>query len=324
MRLANVRVAGVIALAGLVAACAGGSSSVAAQVAVPEIALQGQRLFPESITSDAAGNIYVGSNPGIVFRAAPGSAVAEPWIVPAAADSPRSVFGVLADDVRGLLWVCTNPAGAGGGAGPLIKTFRLSDGALVASYPLAVEGPAQSPAMCNDMTIAANGDVYATETLGGRIMRLVNGGATFDVWATDPEFASADGIALAGDGTLYMNAIQRNNLVRANRDAAGDFAGATVLTPSRPMGGPDGLRLLAGNRFLQSEGNAGLITVVTIDGDRAEIQTIAEGVDYASSVTAVGGRAFYPDGKLRFLFGPLAGQDPGPFIVHNVMIPEAE
>ena len=282
--------------------------------------MQGERLFPESIASDAAGTLYIGSNPGTVFRAVPGSAVAQPWIVPDAANGLMSVFGVLADDARGLLWVCTNPAMGQQGQRPAIKTFRLADGGLVASYPLAVDGPA----MCNDMTIAANGDVYATETLGGRILKLDNGGSAFMPWATDPEFASADGIAFSGDGTLYMNAIQRNTLVRVNVDGAGRFTHATVLTPSRPMGGPDGLRLLHGHRFLQSEGNAGLITVVTIAGDQAHIATIAEGVDYASSVTAVGGRAFYPEGKLRFLFGPQAGQDPGPFVIRNVAIPEGQ
>ncbi len=286
----------------------------------PDITLQGERLFPESITSDAAGYLYIGSNPGTIFRAAPGSTVANPWIVPDADNGLATVFGVLADDARGLLWVCSNPRQGEAGA-PAIKTFRLGDGTLVATYPFNAEGATQGPMMCNDMTVAANGDVYATETLGGRILKLANGGSSFRVWATDPEFASADGIALAGDGTLYMNAIQRNNLVRVNMDAAGNFTGATVLTPSQPMGGPDGLRLLSGNRFLQSEGNAGTITVVTIQGDRAEIETIATGVDYASSVTAVNGRAFYPEGKLRFMFGPAAGQDPGPFIVRNVAIP---
>jgi sugar lactone lactonase YvrE len=217
------------------------------------------------------------------------------------------------------LWVCSNPRQGQPGR-PEIKTFRLSDGALVATYPLAVEGPA----MCNDMTVAPGGDVYASETLGGRVLKLSNGGTAFEVWATDPEFASADGLVWGGDGQLYVNAIQKNNLVRANRDAAGNFTHATVLTPSRPMGGPDGLRALGGNRFLQSEGNAGLITLVTITGDSARIETLASGVDYASSVTAVGGRAFYPEGKLRFLFGPAANQDPGPFVVRNVAIPEAE
>jgi sugar lactone lactonase YvrE len=303
------------------AGCAGvgGLAGTGATSAAPEIVLPGERLFPESITSDAAGAIYVGSNPGTVFRAVPGASVAQPWIVPDAANGLATVFGVLADDARGLLWVCSNPRQGEGGA-PAIKTFRLADGGLVASYPLNVQGPA----MCNDMTVAPNGDVYATETIGGRLLRLANGGTAFELWAADLEFASADGIVWGGDGQLYMNAIQRNNLVRANRDAAGRFTHATVLTPSRPMSAPDGLRALGGNRFLQSEGNAGLITLVTITGDRAEIVTLADGVDYASAVTAVGGRAFYPEGKLRFLFGPLAGQDPGPFVVRNVAIPGGE
>lgn len=282
--------------------------------------MQGERLFPESITSTADGTLYIGSNPGTIFRALPGSDTATAWIVPDATNGLASVFGVLADEARGLLWVCSNPPMDQPDSIPTIKTFRLSDGAFMANYPFAVEGPA----MCNDMTIAANGDVYATETVGGRILKLFNGSAAFVHWAADPEFASADGIAFAGDGTLYMNAIQRNTLVRVNVDEQGRFTHATVLAPSRPLGGPDGLRLVAGNRFLQSEGNAGLITLVTIDGDRAAITVLAEGVDYASSVTPVNGRAFYPEGKLRFLFGPQAGQDPGPFVIRSVAIPEAE
>jgi sugar lactone lactonase YvrE len=300
----------------LLAACA----TVPDNAAPPEMLLQGERLFPESITSDAAGNLYIGSNPGMVFRARAGDSVARPWIVPDAANGLATVFGVLVDQPRGLLWVCSNPRQGQPGGAPQIKTFRLADGALVATYPLRLEGPA----MCNDMTVAPNGDVYASEMLGGRVLKLVNGGSEFIEWARDPEFASADGIVWGGDGQLYLNAIQRNNLVRANRDAAGRFTSATVLTPSRPMGGPDGLRALGGNRFLQSEGNAGLITLVTITGDRAEIRTLTEGIDYASAVTALNGRAFYPEGKLRFLFGPQAGGDPGPFVVRNVAIPEGQ
>ena len=287
------------------------------------VTLQGERLFPESITSDAAGALYIGSNPGTIFRARAGDRVATPFITPSAANGLATVFGVLVDEGRGLLWVCSNPRQGEGGA-PAIKSFRLADGALVASYPLGVAGAAQSPMMCNDMTVAPNGDVYASEMLGGRVLRLANGGQAFAVWASDPAFASADGIVWGGDGQLYVTAIQRNQLVRANRDATGAFTSATVIQTSRPISSPDGLRALRGNRFLQTEGNAGLITLLTITGDRAEVVTLAEGVDYASAVTAVEGRAFYPEGKLRFLFGPQAGQDPGPFVVRNVAIPEAE
>lgn len=310
-------------------ACAGDAGSEtsdgAASAVPPEIVMDGERLFPESITSDAAGNIYIGSNPGAIYRAEPGSETADVWIAPDEANGLQTVFGVLADDTRGLLWACSNPnmsAGSPPAAGPAIKTFSLADGSLQETYAFPAD---IGPAMCNDMTIAANGDVYASEMLGGRIMRLPAGADGWEVFAADEEFTTVDGIAFAEDGTLYVNAIQRNSLVRVNVDEHGAFTNATVLNLSREIAGPDGLRLLNGHRFLQSEGNSGLITVVTIDGDNALIETIAQGIDYASSVTEVNGRAFYPEGKLSFMFDPNKQmQDPGPFIVRNAAIPEAE
>ena len=93
-----------LVLVGLTAGCV-----TTQQTAMPaENTMEGERLFPESITSDAAGNIYVGSNPGIVFRALRGSDRAVPWIVPDAANGLATVFGVLADEKRGLLWLCSN------------------------------------------------------------------------------------------------------------------------------------------------------------------------------------------------------------------------
>ncbi|TIX50985.1 SMP-30/gluconolactonase/LRE family protein [Alteraurantiacibacter aquimixticola] len=313
-----------LALLAVLGACAQGSDEAVAEAPPPEIVMEGERLFPESITSDAVGNIYIGSNPGMIFRTSAGSDSAPVWIAPDEENGLMSVFGVLADDARGLLWVCTNPntlvqppqEGA-----PSIKTFSLADGSLQATYPFPTDGPA----MCNDMAIAANGDVYASEMLGGRILRLPNGGDAWEVFAVDEEFGTIDGIAIGEDGTLYANAIQRNTLLRVNVDEAGGFTDVTVLTPSREMGGPDGLRPIGGNRFLQSEGNSGMITLVTIEGDNAQIEVLAEGIDYASSVTAVDGRAFYPEGKLSFLFDPNKQmQDPGEFRVFNVEIPGAE
>src|SRR4249919_2002748 len=90
----------------IAAALACGGSAAAAQ---SDIAINGSRVFPESVTSDAAGNIYVGSTGGTIYRAAAGAATAEPWIAPSAHNGLTSLFGVLADDGRGLLWVCNNP-----------------------------------------------------------------------------------------------------------------------------------------------------------------------------------------------------------------------
>lgn len=287
--------------------------------ATTEVLMQGERLHPESITSDARGTLYIGSNPGTIFRAFAGDAVALPWILPDATNGLQTVFGVLVDEPRGLLWVCSNAMGGEGETA--IKSFSLYTGDLATSYPLAVEGPA----MCNDMTMAPNGDVYASETTGGRILVLRNGGSEFELWANDPEFASLDGIAFGPGGELYANAIQRNTLLQVHRNADGSFARAEVLETSQPMSGPDGLRPLDEHRMLQSEGNAGTITVLTFpESGPVQVEVIADGIDYASSVTMVGDRAWYPEGKLRFLFGPDAGGDPGPFVVRSAPIPEAD
>lgn len=282
--------------------------------------MEGERLFPESITSDAAGNIYIGSNPGMIFRAQPGAETAPAWIVPDETNGLATVFGVLADDPRGLLWVCSNDM-AGGGA-PAIKTFSLADGSFAASYPLAVDGPA----MCNDMTIAANGDVYASEMMGGRIVKLANGGEAFESWAVSPEFASIDGIAFSSDGALYANAIQRNTFLQIGIEDNGLFDNVEVLETSQPLNAPDGLRALPDGRMVQSEGNSGTITVLTIpETGPVQVEVIASGIDYASSVTVANGRAFYPEGKLSFMFDPAKqSQDPGPFIIRNAAIPGGE
>ncbi len=326
-RLAIGQAIGAAMLLSALGACAQSETEAGMEepASVTEVVMDGERLFPESITSDANGNLYIGSNPGAIYRARPGEENATVWIAPSEENGLQSVFGVLVDDERNLLWACTNPNTLvqPPQEGPAaIKTFSLADGSLQATYPF----PADSgPAMCNDMTIAQNGDVYASEMLGGRIMRLPAGGDSWEVFAQDEEFGTIDGIALAEDGTLYANAIQRNTLLRVDVDEAGAFTGVTVLETSRPMEGPDGLRLLEGHRFLQSEGNSGVITVVDIEGDAATIETIAEGIDYASSVTAVNGRAWYPEGKLSYLFDPNKQmQDPGEFVIRSVEIPEAE
>lgn len=306
-----MRKAWLVGLAMLTPGCA--TAQVASQMPA-EITMLGERLFPESITSDEGGNIYVGSNPGIVFRALRGSGVAKPWIVPDAANGLATVFGVLADDARGLLWLCSNrmapPASAS------VKAFSLSDGRLVANYPFPSDA---GPALCNDITIDDSGDVYASDTVGARILRLRAGADALEYWGASEHFAAIDGLSFGPGGALFANNIQRNTLMQINRTPDGAFASAEVLETSAPMRGPDGLRPLGGNHMLQSEGKAGTITVLTFsDNGPVQVQVIASGIDYASSVTMVGGRAYFPEGKLRFMADPAA--DAGTFVIRSVEI----
>ena len=62
-----------------------------------------------AFTLDGAGNIYVGSNGGTIYRAKAGANTAEPWIVPSAANGLRSLFGVFPDEGRKVLWACSIP-----------------------------------------------------------------------------------------------------------------------------------------------------------------------------------------------------------------------
>lgn len=311
----------------MLASCAGttdmAGSDASAKRVTRNVGIDGSRIFPESLSSDAAGNIYIGSNAGTVYRSLAATRTATPWITPDDTNGLMTVFGVLVDEARELLWVCTNPNPGGPpapGATSAIKSFNLADGSLNSSHGF----PSDVGAMqCNDMTIADNGDMYATDPVGGRVFFLTSGGTDFALYAQHEEMGSIDGIVLAEDGTLYANSVQRQTLFRINRKADGSFDDVTLLELSQPIAGPDGIRLLGGHRFLQAEGTSGKVTHVTIDGDKATIRTLAEGLDYPAAVTPVetttGLVAFAPEGKITYLFDPSkADQDPDPFVIHAV------
>jgi sugar lactone lactonase YvrE len=285
-----------------------------------DIRINGSRVHPESITADAAGNIYVGSVPGTVYRALAGSLTAEPWIAPSAQNGLTSLFGVLADDARGLLWVCNNPPFGGPpqpGARSSLRAFDLASGALSAAYDF----PGEGPAICNDIAVGADGTTYATDTSGGRIFALAPGANALTLFATDPELVGIDGIAFSGDGTMYINNVRANTVQRVDR-SGGAYAGLTTLALSEPVSGPDALRPVSGNRFLQAEGSGNRVTYVDIEGDRAIITPIKTGLDSSPGVTHFGGIGYATEGKINYLFDPaLRDQDPDPFIIRAFPLP---
>lgn len=286
-----------------------------------DIRINGSRVHPESIASDAAGNIYVGSVGGTIYRAAAGSESAEPWIVPNAANGLTSLFGVLADDARGLLWVCNNPPFGGPpqpGALSGAKTFDLATGDIRGNYDF----PA-GPAACNDIAIAADGTAYVTDTSGGRIFALAPGAETLTLFAQGEDLVGVDGIAFAADGAMYINNVRSHQVQRVNRAPDGSYAGLTNLVLSEPVNGPDALRPVSGNRFLQAEGPGNRVTYVDIEGDRAIITPIRTELDSSPGVTHHAGVAYATEGKIGYLFDPaLRDKDPDPFIIRAFPLPE--
>lgn len=282
-----------------------------------DIRIADSDVYPESLSADAAGRLYIGSLKGIVFRATPGAATAEAWIRPNAENGLLGILGVLVDEKAGTLWLCSapapfrNPPAVGISS---LKAFDLANGAFKASYPF----PAPASA-CNDIAVASDGTVFATDTPNGRILTLKPGAKALALFAEDTKLRGIDGIAFAEDGTLYINNVATQKMMRIERKPDGAFGGLTELALSQPVSGPDGLRPIGGHSFLQAEGTAGQITKVNIEGDGATITVLRDGLQSSPGMTLVGGTIYALEGKIGYLVDPkLKGQDPGPFFVRAI------
>jgi hypothetical protein len=281
-----------------------------------DIVIDDTGVFPENATADSRGNLYIGSFKGTIYRALPGSDTAIAWVRPDQTNKFASVLGVLVDEKANTLWACSVPVGKPGEISALVA-LDLKTGDFKQRY----EMPAPASA-CNDIALDRNGTAFIAETTNGRIFTLKPGDKAVALLVEDKALlGGVDGIAFGGDGTLYVNNVRQNTMLRVNRKADGSFASLTTLKVSQPLNGPDGLRPIGGNRFLQAEGPAGRISLLTIEGDIVTMKVLKDGLDGVPGVTNIGNVAYAIESKGRFLFDPkLKGQDPGAFALRAVQI----
>jgi outer membrane protein assembly factor BamB len=290
-----------------------------------DITIDDPAAYPESITSMSDGTVIIGGSQGKVFRAGPGETVATTWIESSPENGMQAVLGVLADENSDTLWLCSIPAMfGGGGAAPAanavsgLMAFDLATGERKGAYPFPPNGLGAA-GVCNDIAVAADGTVYATDTPGGRILMLAPGADALELYEEDTRLVGIDGIAFAEDGVMYVNNVQTHELIRVVDGGGMTMNALGVLTPSLVLDGPDGMRPLDGNRFVQAEGPAGRISIVTVDGEMATITPIREGLESSPGVTVTGDTAYAIEGKINYLMDPdLQGQDPGPFVAHAI------
>src|SRR5690606_33707763 len=123
-----------------------------------------------------------------------------------------ALLGVVADSERNTLWVCSAPNFFGPerseGVSSLIA-FELDSGDFKARY--AFPPPAS---VCNDISIATDGTVYATDTSNGRICNLLPGTCELSLFGEDASLIGVDGIAFSADGTLCVNNVRSNESIR--------------------------------------------------------------------------------------------------------------
>jgi sugar lactone lactonase YvrE len=278
----------------------------------PEITFTDGKIFPESLTSTKNGTIYFGSlGQDSVYRATGKEEKASVWIQPKS-NGLMTVLGVFADEPAGTLWVCASATGGRGGA-PVVgetalKAFNLKDASFKASYPFPNGG------LCNDIAVAKDGTVYATDTTGARVLRLKKGATAFEAWAADAMLlGTVDGVALLADGNVYVNSVGQGTLLRIPVKADGSAGAIAKLETSKPLTQPDGMRSVGSKTMLLVEG-AGRLDEVTINGDKAEVKVLREGLTGPTAVTVAGGTAYVAEARLNFRNDPkLREQDPGPF-----------
>ncbi len=295
-----------LAVSGLI-----GAAAVAQAAAAPaEITINGDRIFPESITSAPDSSLIFGSiGQHAIYRAKPGSATADVWIAPNT-EGISSVFGVLADPKSNTLWACTGtPAfgppqpGAPPPAPSKLYAFDLKTGAHKAHYELPTQG-----AFCNDIAVDAAGNAYATDTNNMEVVRLKKGGQQLEVWAGNggfgPKGGVLDGISVLGTRVL-VNTLGTSKLFSVPIGADGKSGTVTEVKLDKPISRPDGMRSFGKDKLLIIEGgNGGKLSKIALSENSGKVETLKEGYpDGPVAVTVVGTTAYVVEAQLAAMRG---------------------
>jgi sugar lactone lactonase YvrE len=260
-------------------------TGLAQAIPAAEILIADAKSQPESLTLAPGGVLIVGSaSTPFVYRVRPGSATAEKF-VDASAEGPGTFFfGMLADAAANTLWTCQlTPVE---GATPVkrhtaLRAFDLSTGAQKLRWNLPGDN-----STCNDFAIGPDKSLYITDTANSRIYRLPAGASMAELFLEDRALYGIDGITFL-NGTLYANNVFSNNLYRIPVDAAGKAGQPVDIWMDQPIKGPDGMRA-ANGKLLVAENGSGKISVITVNGDKASVAVIREGLMTPTGVEPAG------------------------------------
>jgi sugar lactone lactonase YvrE len=289
----------------VVTAAVTGCASMAPSLppAPPQVVVDGERVFPESMASAADGSLFFGSiGNKMIYRAAPGSDKAVAFVQPGT-DGLQSTFGVFADSRSGTLYACSNAfGGAPGGPPPppaTVYAFDLKTGATKGHYPFATKG-----GFCNDMATTPDGTLYATDTNNMQVEVLKKGASTLEVWAgADGSLGKRggviDGISVLGP-RLIVNELAVSKLFSIPIGKDG-MAGAPVeVMLDRPISRPDGMRSFGKSAVLIIEGgDGGKLEKVTFDGNNGKVELLKQGYpDGPVAVALVGTTAYVCESQM--------------------------
>jgi len=250
-----------------------------------EILIADAKSEPESLTMAPGGVLIVGSaSSPFVYKVRPGSSTAEKFIDASAEGPGTFFFGMLADTASNTLWTCqltpvpnTTPVQRH----TALRGFDLPTGAPKIRWNLPGDNN-----VCNDFTIGPDKALYITDTVPGRIFRLPAGASTAELYLEHRTLNGVDGITFL-DGTLYVNNVFFNKLYRIPVDATGKPGTPVDIWMDQPIKGPDGMRA-ANGKLIVAENGSGKISVLTVNGDKASVSVIKDGLNTPTGVEPVG------------------------------------
>src|SRR5215470_3278454 len=257
-----------------------------AQVAsAAEILIVDAKSQPESLTVAPGGTLIVGSaSTPFIYKVRPGSTTAERFVDASAEGAGTFFFGMLADAATDTLWMCQlTPVP---GATPVkrhtaLRGFDLSTGAQKLRWNLPGDN-----STCNDFAIGPDKALYLTDTSNSKIYKLQAGASTAELFLEHRALYGIDGITFL-NGTLYVNNVFSNNLYRIPVDAAGKAGQPVDIWMDQPIKAPDGMRA-ANGKLLVAENAGGKISVITVNGDKASVRVIKEGLKTPPAVEQAG------------------------------------
>jgi hypothetical protein len=240
---------------------------------------------PESLTIAPGGVLIVGSaSSPFIYKVKPGATTAEKFFDASAEPAGTFFFGMLADASTNTLWACqltpvpnSNPPARH----TTLRSFDLTTGAAKIRWNLPGDNN-----VCNDFAIGPDKALYITDTFPGRIFRLAPGASTAELYLENRVLAGVDGITFL-DGVLYVNNVVFNKLYRIPVDAAGKPGTPVDIWIDQPIKGPDGMRA-ANGKLLVAENGSGKISALTINGDKASLTVLKDGLNTPTGVEPAG------------------------------------
>ncbi len=263
------------------AACVALLTGLAASAA--EILIVDDKSQPESLTVAPGGTLIVGSaSTPFIYKVRPGSTTVEKFVDASAEGAGTFFFGMLADGATNTLWSCQlTPVPGTTQRHTALRGFDLSTGAQKLRWNLPGDN-----SVCNDFSIGPDKALYISDTINSKIYRLPAGATAAELFLEDHALYGIDGITFL-DGTLYANNVFSNNLYRIPVDAAGKAGKPVDIWMDQPIKGPDGMRA-ANGKLLVAENGSGKISVITVNGDKASVTVIKEGLKTPTAVEPAG------------------------------------